>query len=359
MTLKSGSKVKTPYGNAVVIEVRPDHVVCQPITWRLAGDSIPTYYMNPKDVTALPPTAQECIDRSKVLKKEAMSFYTEKKFTEAKKAYFEALKALDKVSMEISDLERAEVFELNVTCHNNVALCSFQMKDGNDTYVFASNAHKLVEAIEKKATPGPSKVFESILTLGTIKSLDHMRKTWKRKSLYYMGQALVLEKNFDAALAYYAAGRTLIAEDPEYAKDTKKIDIEIEKARAEKVRFAKKEKAAYSNAFGGSSSKKSPKAAPSATTAAVVGETATSSTAPEAVESITTVEEVGGTTNDGEKAVKQVEAEEEEEEYAEGDESEDDESDAVTNWESSDWTAVGIGVLALAAGAAFVFGRKR
>jgi hypothetical protein len=97
--------VRTPYGTGRVQSVRCDGmVVVRPDEWRLAGDTIPTFFMNssyvsktePKPVVvAKQPSFEEKFAAAKEVKEEGNRLFKNKAFEEAKDKYAEAIAALN------------------------------------------------------------------------------------------------------------------------------------------------------------------------------------------------------------------------------------------------------------------------
>jgi hypothetical protein len=227
-----GQSVITPYGAGVVTQVRENDVVVQPHAyWRLAGDTIPTFFMNPKDVTPAPPSAEEKITKAKEMKMEAMALFKVGNHTAARVAYTQAQEAIAQMPQGISDQCNAERFEITVTCSNNIALCSFFLKDAQECFSSAQNSFRLVEALEGQISKGTSKVFEAICTIGTIKSVDDLRKTWKRKSVFFMGQAHVLKKDHESAIQFFQEALALLGDDANFATTAKTISTKIAQAK--------------------------------------------------------------------------------------------------------------------------------
>ena len=227
-----GQSVITPYGAGVVTKVRENDVVVQPHAyWRLAEDTIPTFFMNPKDVTPAPPTAEEKVAKAKEMKTEAMTLFKAGNHTAARVAYTQAQEAIAQMPAGISDQCNAERFEITVTCANNIALCSFFLKDAQECFSSAQNSFRLVEALEGQISKGTSKVFEAICTIGTVKSVDDLRKTWKRKSVYFMGQAHVLKKDHKSAIQFFQEALALLGDDANFAKDATTISTKISQAK--------------------------------------------------------------------------------------------------------------------------------
>jgi hypothetical protein len=103
---------------------------------------------------------------------------------------------MEKLGNELSNDEKAEVFELTVTIHNNLSLCFMKMNDYAESLNYALNASRLVEALEAQATK-TSLVFEALKRRNSsIKNVDAIRKLWRRKSLFYAGKAEFMRKNY-------------------------------------------------------------------------------------------------------------------------------------------------------------------
>jgi len=245
-----GQDVVTPYGEANVKEIREYDLVCHPKKWQLDGGSIPVFYLNPACVEAFGPPPKEILHYSKGRKAEGVAHHKKGDFEKAQIQYMMAIEALEKLPLSIGNEVRAEKYEINVTCKNNIAICAFKRNRGKECFRVAQEAFKLVHAIEAKANPGPSKMFDELCKIGTVTSLDEIRKLWKRKSVYYMGQACFLNKEYDKALEYYKEALALLDSDENFAKEANAIEKRMQETKREKTRFAKKEKSKYQKAFG-------------------------------------------------------------------------------------------------------------
>jgi hypothetical protein len=84
------------------------------------------------------------------------------------------------------------------------------------------NSVQLLDALEKK-TQDTSLIFEALVKRGTISSVEHMQKLWKRKSLFLAGKAEFLMKNYDAAVGFLDIARKIIAGDANCVKEEEEI----------------------------------------------------------------------------------------------------------------------------------------
>jgi len=266
MAIECGRKIQTPYGEALVRELRDKEgdIVCIPTNWRLAKNCEPVFYLNRKDVKLVPLSVPEMLEKSRRLKGEGTELFKTKQYKEACVKYNLAASALgtnEGTSLgDFTDEERASVFELSVPLHNNIARCYMQMGSANESYVFALNGYRLVDALERKTSSGDgsSKVMDALIKLGTIKSVDHMKKDWKRVSMLIMGRAKLALKEFDLASKVFKEGLALIESDEAYKDKADELKKLINICARDKKTYKDKEKAAYSKGFSPKTKNKAP-----------------------------------------------------------------------------------------------------
>ncbi len=251
-----GVLVRTSYGKCRVISIREDGMfVLGAENWRLANNTIPKLYMQQDTLTLdreskIARRVRNKIDSCAQGKNMGAKLYSEKKFEEARDKYFLALRSLEGEEGNLTDEEKAEAFELSVPLQNNIALCCLHLKQYKDAYTFANNAFRLAMAIENKVAMGQmSKIFEHLITRGVVKSVDHLRKTWIRKSQFYMGKSNLGLKEFNGAIKHFKEALAYIDGDNNYTKDTAAIKGQIKLAMDDKKKEGLKEKNMYRKSF--------------------------------------------------------------------------------------------------------------
>lgn len=147
-----GCAVTTSFGDGIVKDIRSvDGIyVVHLNNWQLANNSIPILYLNEYSlklasvnkvdiVTKTTSFVDECIAKAKVCKAEANSYFNLKEFEKAKEKYMDALSKLRIISDNSSNIEKARGLEQIIPCNNNIAICSFKLKNYLDCIIFASN----------------------------------------------------------------------------------------------------------------------------------------------------------------------------------------------------------------------------
>ena len=251
-----GVQVRTPYGVCKVVSIREDGMFVLGFEkWRLANNTIPALYMQ-QDALSLyreskiAHRVRSKIDSCAKGKNMGAKLYSEKKFAEARDKYFIALRSIEGEEGHLTDEEKAEAFELSVPLHNNIALCCLHLKQYKDAYQFADNAFRLAMAIEYKVSTGQvSKIFDCLISRGLIKSVDHLRKTWIRKSQFYMGKSFLGMKEFTDAIRHFKEALEHIEGDCNYSKDATAIKGQIKLAMDDKKKEGQKEKNMYRKSF--------------------------------------------------------------------------------------------------------------
>ncbi len=222
--LKPGDLVQCAYGGAgKIVEVRPLHYVVTLKNWQLADGKSPVLYLMHSAVS-IDTAAQEerkalikrqagwndLIEKAISAKNVASTFFKEKKFEDAKRAYLGALAALNNMGTDLTDAYRAEVLEHTIPCHNNIALCSMKDKSYEDAIAYANNGVMLIDALDGQIAKGAgaphggtgerklSMVWLAFKARGM--SYEKLIRDWKKKSLFYKGKAAYLAKKYDEAI---------------------------------------------------------------------------------------------------------------------------------------------------------------
>jgi tetratricopeptide (TPR) repeat protein len=259
--LTKGSFVDTAYGEATVTDIRSageggrtNMVVCRPIKWVLAGNCKPTFYLMQSAVSISQRQRDLAIFEARMAvavscKEEGGKLFSAKLYEEAKEKYFDALKAMEGLGADLSNASKAYVFEVTVPCHNNIACCSLQSKNYADAVLFGTNGLRLVTALDKKTVQGSSAIWDELIKRGVIRSKEELLKNWKRKSLYYIGKAQCMLRDYDEAVNTLNAASGLLANDPKYTKEFNIISELINHAKVNKKQAAAKEKSKYQKTF--------------------------------------------------------------------------------------------------------------
>ena len=222
--LMPGDLIKCPYGGAgKILEVRQYHYKVALDNWQLADKKSPTLYLMHSavtaDIEAQKAAAEQKRKRSQwnnmltiavSNKDKAAALFKKKDYEGAKKAYLDALSALNNLGTELPDSFRAEVLEHTIPCHNNIALCSMKNKQYDEAIAYANNGVMLVDALDGQINKGAgaahggsgerklSMVWMAFKRRGM--TYEKLIRDWKKKSLFYKGKAAYLAKEFDIAI---------------------------------------------------------------------------------------------------------------------------------------------------------------
>lgn len=140
-----GDAVQTAFGEAVVSRARWDGVYeCRPKSWTLANNCSPVLYLQPSAMkplgkTQIEASVQEYIDRANASKTEGNELFKEKKYEEAALSYLRALNLIRFVPEELKNSEKAQIIELSVPTHNNLASCYVRMRQPVEAITNATN----------------------------------------------------------------------------------------------------------------------------------------------------------------------------------------------------------------------------
>jgi hypothetical protein len=141
----AGDAVETAFGEAVVTKARWDGVYeCKPKAWALANNCSPVLYLQPSAMKPLKKTqievsVQDYIDRANASKAEGNELFKEKKYEEAALSYLRALNLMRFVPEELKNSEKAQIIELSVPTHNNLASCYVRMRQPVEAMTNATN----------------------------------------------------------------------------------------------------------------------------------------------------------------------------------------------------------------------------
>jgi len=248
--------IETKYGLSKILEIRQDgFIVLEPINWELSSNSKPKYYFdvnylkenNRKNLEIVTSTYDTWILNCYKLKAEGGIKFKSSDYLGARTKYWESLDCLEKVGRDLSDIQKAEVLELTINLHNNLSLCCMKTKDLKDSFSHASNSIRLIEALEALDINSP--LFLALLERKTIDSMDHLRKLWKRKALFYAGKANFLRKDYYDALELFKKAINIIESDPSFKKDLEDLKYHYEQANIQYAKINKKEKLMYKKAL--------------------------------------------------------------------------------------------------------------
>ena len=80
-----------------------------------------------------------CLSKSSTLKDEGTVLFKNNQYVEAKMKYQEALGFAQTIEQTLNNEEKANIFELCVPCHMNIAVCSMKTKSYSEGIIFAKN----------------------------------------------------------------------------------------------------------------------------------------------------------------------------------------------------------------------------
>eukprot|EP01038_Epipyxis_sp_PR26KG_P006736 gene6736-9230_t len=244
------------------------------LNWKLATDKSPILYLqqtalskpNLKETTNTPTLEQtsqklsaeielerantafvEFLEKGIKAKNEATELFNGKvpDFQVVKQKYLEALGCLQLMSEDLTNDQKAQVFELTVPCQNNVALCCFKLKSYHECILFAKNALLLINSLEETLPYGL--VWLSMLKNGM--NIEKLLKVWKRKSLVFIGKSEMARQNFDEAIEKLEEAKNILGNDEKYKVDVKQIVDVLVLAKKNKATEAKRAKDTWSKAF--------------------------------------------------------------------------------------------------------------
>lgn len=253
------SLVKTIFGVGIVKTKRQDTMlVVESTDWKLANNKNPIFYLQPSSVTKYTPITKkeesiEQIMEAKIIKliaqaiaskNEGNASFKNKNLAEAKKNYLQALSFIQNLSDDIKKEQRASIFELMITCSNNIALCSLREKQYSDVTNHAKTSLNIIEAIEGRLD---GKVWSALQKQGV--TLSTLKKTWKRKCLYLLGKAEYSLQNYEEAKSYLQSALLLIEGDSKLQKDIEELKELIKDTKKHIREFSKREKKRWSAAF--------------------------------------------------------------------------------------------------------------
>ena len=257
MIIEVGDTVLTNYGTCKVKAIREvDGFHClEPIRWVLANKKPPCYYMLKNHLTLYQKKEDSPDFRFKKYvkmcyecKNEGSSLFKVGDFNGAKVKYWEAIRNMESMGQGLSNSQKAEVFELTVSIHNNLSICFMKLKEYSDSSAYALNSVRLIEALEARAGES-SLVFEALVKKGVVKSVSDMNKLWKRKALFCAGKAEMFRKNYDEAIQFLEGAIQIICGDPLFAKDEEEIRSLLNQGKALKKQVLRKEKNMYAKAM--------------------------------------------------------------------------------------------------------------
>jgi len=307
-----GQMVSTPYGDGLILQIIDDKVVVQPITWIMAQNQRPTFYMNSKDVRPLfnvgstvqsvygrgAITAFRESDRMYVITldnwkladgKSPTLYLNSASFTKVKT---EPLATADTVNASEKqfnlDLSAAIEFKSEATAlFKNGDIVTARLK-------YMSALETLQKAKDGLSNKQKSSLFEQTVTcsnnvavcsmrlkeyvhsisfasnaLVLIHSLeknipagqvwqcllengitlDKLRKEWKKKALFCIGKSELNRQNYQEAIERFEEALGLIVGDEALATQTKELRALLAEAQSKKLSEKKKEKATWSKAF--------------------------------------------------------------------------------------------------------------
>jgi tetratricopeptide (TPR) repeat protein len=307
-----GQLVSTPYGDGLVLQIIDDKVVVQPITWIMAQNQRPTFYMNSKDVQPLfnvgspvqsvygrgTITAFRESDRMFVITldnwkladgKSPTLYLNSASFSKVKTEPFVAANTVSASEKQFNlDLAAAIEFKSEATAlFKNGDIVAARLK-------YMSALETLQKAKDGLSNKQKSSLFEQTVTcsnnvavcsmrlkeyvhsisfasnaLVLIHSLeknipagqiwqcllengitsDKLRKEWKKKALFCIGKSELNRQNYQEAIERFEEALGLIVGDEALATQTKELRALLAEAQSKKLSEKKKEKATWSKAF--------------------------------------------------------------------------------------------------------------
>lgn len=307
-----GQLVSTPYGDGLVLQILDSKVVVQPMTWIMAQNQRPTFYMNSKDVQPLfnvgspiqsvygrgTITALRDIDRMYVITLDNWKLADGKSptlylnSTSFSKVKTESLVVADTVSASEKqfnlDLATAIEFKSEATAlFKNGDIVTARLK-------YMSALETLQKAKDGLSNKQKSSLFEHTVTcsnnvavcsmrlkeyvhsisfasnalvlihsleknipagqvwqclLDNGITLDKLRKEWKKKALFCIGKSELNRQNYQEAIDRFEEALVLLVGDEALATQTKELRALLADAQSKKLSEKKKEKATWSKAF--------------------------------------------------------------------------------------------------------------
>jgi tetratricopeptide (TPR) repeat protein len=251
--------VTTAYGEGKISSIREEDgmYVVHLVNWKLATGSNPVLYMKESAILStdkknLTDSFTTCLDKANEAKAKAGSFFKEGQIKDAKEMYIVCLRAIESLSSDnLSNKQRAKVFDLTVTSSNNAALCFLRLKKYQECTFYARSALNLITALEPRMETG--KVWQCLLKEGMTK--DKLFKEWKKKSLFYIGKSELMRKNYQTAIDRMREALEIIDTDnqdnvhPSIANniiELKELIVQAEKKKNDEI---KREKSTWQKAF--------------------------------------------------------------------------------------------------------------
>lgn len=307
-----GQLVSTPYGDGAVLQILDGKVVVQPITWMMAQNQRPTFYMNSKDVQPLFNVGSPVqsvfgrgtitefremdrmyvitLDNWKLADGKSPTLYLNP--TSFSKVKTESIAAVDTVSASEkqfnADLAAAIEFKSEATAHfknGDIAAARLKYmsaletlqnaKDGlsnkqksslfEQTVICSNNvavcSMRLKEYVHSISFASNALVLihslERNIPAGQVWqcllengiTLDKLRKEWKKKALFCIGKSELNRQNYQEAIERFEEALGLIVDDEALATQTKELRTLLAEAQSKKLSEKKKEKATWSKAF--------------------------------------------------------------------------------------------------------------
>lgn len=296
--------VITPYGKGIVEQVTEGKITVRPSNWLLANDQQPIFYMNPKDVKPFfnvgdqikcafgfgvidsirdgdgiyvatltnwaladgkSPTlylneqalTKEVAEKEKKPEKKLIGFndvypqslqikdtakdlFQEKRYTEAKIKYLEALEKMRTIETELSNDEKAKFVEMSVFSHSNLALCAFYESDFSECIRYGESTINLIEAIEKQ--DNSNVLLVALQANGTTaeKLKDQKAKVWR-----IVAKAEVKRQNYEKAQEILKSA-IAISSNEKMKKELNDLLVDVTKKLS---LVKKKEKSMWQKAF--------------------------------------------------------------------------------------------------------------
>lgn len=264
---KVDDAVETPFGTGTITGVRYEDgvYIVRLKDWQLADGKSPTLYLNQSSIskpvqTEATPTPNNFtiyLEKALVAKQEATSAFKKGDLEKARTKYLDALGLIQHVKGEMTNEQKAQLFEQTVTCNNNLALCCMRTQTFPEASLFAKNALVLIKSLETKIPDGL--IWKCLQNNGI--TLEKLLKEWKKKSLYYIGKSELKRQNFQEAVEHLEASLALIVDDPDKVANANELRELVAEATKKRNKEKKREKSTWSKAFKKNSASVDPPAA--------------------------------------------------------------------------------------------------
>ncbi|GAB5036532.1 Hypothetical protein NocV09_04200010 [Nannochloropsis oceanica] len=265
--LEIGEEVSTVWGVGVLKEVREAMneggkeagkekgvYVVEAVGWKMADGKAPVMYLQRVHIEKMTPyvlykwPTHKKLLRAIFCKEEGNKCFKRKDLNGAEKRYLDTIGVVQlMVDQELNNKQKAQKLEVLIPTLNNLGTVRLKLQKPAEACVVARTAYHLIDELEKR---GPeSLVLHELLALGVTE--DQLFRRFKRRAAFFAGKALVSVKEWKGAVVMLEAAREIDKQlDPEgKSVDARETAALLVKARQEKHKEGKKEKAVWSKAF--------------------------------------------------------------------------------------------------------------